>query len=618
MIAKMKKLYLVLLESRRTVSMEKLREAGVVHLEDCAGMNETLGVLKQRQGRFIRALRVLDEYRSDASVGHDSTALPAEEAVDRILELTDAIKMRKEALGKALQELHRIGEWGDFDPKSIEDIEAAGKKVRLFQLSRDQYKALLARNEEHMNGKDRSIWIFPLAGRDKTVIRCVSVGPVDIPQDIIPFKLPDERRSFIEQEIQETTIALDSMDQELKKLVSSWASIEQALSQLEEAVEFESATAGLGVDEGLCYLKGYVPAAEVQALKASAAEHGWALRIEDPAADDNVPTLVQRPGPVKVIKPVFDLMGTTPGYMESDISFMFLLSFTLFVAMIVGDAGYGLIFLALGAFGYFKMPAGKRLPFTLTMVLAAATIAWGAVTGTWFGSESLASFSFFKAVVIPSIASFPEEGVNSVQAVQLFCFSIGLVHLSLARLEMFFRTLPRLKAFAELGWWLMLCGLYILVLKIVLGLDGLFGYELSGYTVPLLVSGFALVVVFSNQDGRFFKGLLAGLNPINLLLNFLDGVSAFSNIISYVRLFAVGLASVAVASSFNQMAAGIGFTGPAAIGASLVLFIGHGLNIVMGVMSIVVHGIRLNMLEYSGQLGLEWSGFPYEPFARRA
>ncbi|MFA6646628.1 MAG: hypothetical protein WCS59_05955 [Sphaerochaetaceae bacterium] len=94
---------------------------------------------------------------------------------------------------------------------------------------------------------------------------------------------------------------------------------------------------------------------------------------------------------------------------------------------------------------------------------------------------------------------------------------------------------------------------------------------------------------------------------------FLNSISAFSNIISYIRLFAVGMASLAIAQSFNGMASGLlqGFAFPAGV---LVLIIGHGLNLVMALLSVVVHGVRLNLLEFSGQLGMEWTGFTYDPF----
>ena len=126
-----------------------------------------------------------------------------------------------------------------------------------------------------------------------------------------------------------------------------------------------------------------------------------------------------------------------------------------------------------------------------------------------------------------------------------------------------------------------------------------------------IVVGFVLVIVFGSQSPgeSFAKGLKAGLG--GLFTSFLDTVSCFSNIMSYIRLFAVGMASLAIAQSFNNMA---GMAGP--VFGALIVVLGTVLNIVMGFLSVIVHGVRLNLLEFSGQLGMEWTGYKYEPFRR--
>jgi V/A-type H+-transporting ATPase subunit I len=137
----------------------------------------------------------------------------------------------------------------------------------------------------------------------------------------------------------------------------------------------------------------------------------------------------------------------------------------------------------------------------------------------------------------------------------------------------------------------------------------------------MVVGGLAAVVVFGQQESgtNFFVGVGKGF--ANLITTALDGISAFSDIISYIRLFAVGLASLAIAEAFNQMAGGIdaslGGVG-GAVAAGLVLFLGHSLNLAMGALSVVVHGVRLNMLEFSGHLGMEWTGVEYSPFRTRS
>ena len=124
-----------------------------------------------------------------------------------------------------------------------------------------------------------------------------------------------------------------------------------------------------------------------------------------------------------------------------------------------------------------------------------------------------------------------------------------------------------------------------------------------------------VVVLFGGMspDKSFGQGLKAGLGDAFTV--FLNTISAFGNIMSYIRLFAVGMASLAIAQSFNNMA--FGFKGPLVVAAVLILLIGHGLNIVMGLLSVVVHGVRLNLLEFSGQLGMEWAGIAYDPFKKQ-
>ena len=115
-----------------------------------------------------------------------------------------------------------------------------------------------------------------------------------------------------------------------------------------------------------------------------------------------------------------------------------------------------------------------------------------------------------------------------------------------------------------------------------------------------------------SPDKSFGQGLKAGLG--DAFTQFLNTISCFGNVMSYIRLFAVGMAGVAISQSFNGIAAGM--HGPMMILGVVVVLIGHALNLVMCFLSVVVHGVRLNVLEFSGQVGLEWTGIPYEPFKK--
>jgi len=376
----------------------------------------------------------------------------------------------------------------------------------------------------------------------------------------------------------------------------------------------------LEADEKLCWLTGFVPTEMVSRVQTEAKTHGWGILVRDPDIDDAVPTQVRNPKAIRIIQPVFDLLGTVPGYRELDTSFWFLIFFTLFFAMIIGDGGYGAILL----FGSIRAAVKSRKAesgigggLILFLVLSIATVIWGALTGNWFGYAPFAELPVLRLFVIePLAASNPASTMN----IQWLCFVIGTVHLSIAHTWKLFRGFtrrPRVRALTDLGMLSMVLGLYFLVLQLVLDSQR---FPMPSVALKMIVGGFLAVVLFSNQEeGRnFFVGAAKGLSGIITIA--LDSISAFSDIISYIRLFAVGLASLAIAQSFNGMAIGInesigGIGGPVA--AAVVLFLGHTLNLAMGALSVIVHGVRLNMLEFSGHLGMEWTGVAYAPFQKR-
>jgi len=221
-------------------------------------------------------------------------------------------------------------------------------------------------------------------------------------------------------------------------------------------------------------------------------------------------------------------------------------------------------------------------------------------------------------MIIPQIASYPEilgrsdiTVASTQEMIKIMCFIMGTIHLSVAHIKNFIKGLPRISAVTQLGWLSMVLGLYFLVMQLVLGIG-----PVPQFAMYMIYGGLVSVFLFGQQEPgvNFFKGILKGLG--GFITTFLDAIGAFSDIISYIRLFAVGLASVAIASSFNAMAEPL-MQGPAIIGAILILLLGHTLNLAMGLLSVVVHGVRLNMLEFSGHLGMEWVGIKYEPFKAR-
>ena len=193
-----------------------------------------------------------------------------------------------------------------------------------------------------------------------------------------------------------------------------------------------------------------------------------------------------------------------------------------------------------------------------------------------------------------------------------FSFTIGAIQMELGTLLAVKKKLASkdLSLISDIGWMISIVAMYLLSLYLVIGQKVM----LKPIFIAIL-AGFILVVLFGGMapDKTFAQGLKAGL--ADAFTTFLNTISCFGNVMSYIRLFAVGMAGLAIAQSFNGIAAGLAH-GPLFILAIVVVLIGHALNIVMCFLSVVVHGVRLNVLEFSGQVGLEWTGIAYEPFKK--
>lgn len=597
MIVPMKKVSLVTLSASIEETLKNLRKVGLIHLEYEDAKSPNLQELTERRSDAEKALAAIPQ--EPVPDGSD-TPSEADAIIDRVLRITAQVRDLRDEADGINREYERYAPWGEFNPGDLSELAEHGLTVKLYQLTRDQF--------ENIEG------VRPyVISREKTVVRIALVGEElsDIPEMVPPsMSLGDmkKRKADIAESV-------DELETELGSFSTSRTEIEEKLAELDQAIEFERATLSMGDAGSLAHITGFVPEAKIQKISAAAKKHAWALLIGDPDEEDIVPVLLENKKPVRIISPMFDLLGALPGYREYDISFWFLLFFTLFFAMIIGDAGYGLIFLGLSVLTVILRKAkGKAAgrEMILFTVLSSATVIWGSLSGTWFGSRAIAEAAPFRYLVLEPISTF---NPRSSEAVKYFCFIIGTAQIVLAHgwnFISYIRKKPRLKAFGELGWMVMVFGLFYLVLNLVL--DPV-AYPVPQFALYMIAGGLGFVVLFAGQDGKFFRGLLNGLK--GLFQTFLDSIGAFADVISYIRLFAVGLATVEIAKSFNAMAADMGSSVVGLIGAILVLIIGHGINIVMGALSVIVHGVRLNMLEFSGHLNMEWSGISYTPFRER-
>lgn len=603
MIERMKQICVVAAGSRKDELLTELRNLNLLHIAERVPADTAL---TDSFARLLKTMNELAEYSPKKQKPAEILGDPEFKVLDG--KVTAALSEKSEFTGKkstALMEIERVQKWGDFDPEELRRFRKDGIRIRFYQIGKKEFEEFLTHDE---------IDFIKLGSVDKLATVAV-LGDTEMPVQATEFLLPARSLSELRQAVTDYDRKINECTECLTESSKYVGSYKAQLVKLQNEIEYSSAQRTASDGEGLTWISGYLPKADFDTFKKAAAKNSWAYLAEDVVEDDGeVPTKVRYTKLTGLMKPVFDILGTVPGYNEYDISLWFLMFFTLFFAMIVGDAAYGVLFL-IGAI-VLNVKTKKLSDANLLLyVLSIATIAWGSVTGTWFGLEGAMKIPLLKSLVIPQIANYPEYfNVTTTAAqnnVMKFCFSIGIVQLALACIMNIRKKLMMhdLSWVADLGWLMSLCSLYVLVLYLVIGQNANLGI-----VAVIVVVCFFVVICFGGQgpDKTFAEGLKAGLG--GAFTTFLDTISAFGNVMSYIRLFAVGMSSLAIAQSFNNMASG--FTGVLVFAAALIMIFGHVLNIVMAFLSVAVHGVRLNLLEFSGQLGMEWSGIEYDPFRK--
>ena len=601
MIEKMKMVHVVSSASHKQEMLEGLRNLGILHLaEKKSASRET----SERFTSLSRTSMALTDYITDKKA---SAPVLSDEEFEEMYNGVLAALERKTALtqakGAAVSEIERIQEWGEFSPEELKQLNKEGFDLHFYRLGKNEYQAAVS---------DESVKLIRLASVDKMDTVAV-LGKLPATISATEFNLPEKSLSELQEEIKACEKGVEECEEVLKKASVYTSSFEAQMLKAQNAENFSAASATAENDEDFVWLSGYIPEADLDKFKAAAAENQWAWAVEDVADDDEqIPTKVRYNKVSGLIKPVFDILGILPGYREQDISLFFFLFFTLFFAMIIGDAGYGCLILIGTIALRVKMKKTNNVIFLL-FVLSIATIIWGAVTGTWFGMEKAMQVPFLKAMVIPGFANYPEYFNVTATAQQnnimKFSFTIGAIQMALGSLLAIKKKLANkdLSWVSDLGWVIAIISMYLLALYLVIGEKIPIMPVFGGVGVA-----FILVVLFGGMspDKTFAQGLKSGV--ADSFTVFLNTISCFGNVMSYIRLFAVGMAGLAISQSFNGIAAG--FKGPLVIMGIVVVIIGHALNIIMCFLSVVVHGVRLNVLEFSGQVGLEWTGIAYEPF----
>ena len=594
MIVKMKKVTIVIKTSWMDDVLKALGEIGVVHLQPVVPPeNHTIENLKESIQLVERAVSIIAE----GSDRESSLFFKEEHGLvfaEQLLGLSEEVKHLEDEIDMLEIERERLKVWGRFDPEEINRLKEAGILIKLFRCHKRELSKIPRKFSTNIISEDGSTLYLAIVSKEKDF-------SIPLEEMEIPIAGMDE----IESMIKKKGVHLQHKQNEISNLYDKSSVIKQALMESRDMLGYEEAKAGMGREEEIAYLTGFCPEPLVESLRKMAGKKGWAILLENPLHDDPVPTLLKHSKLTKIFQPVMNFIGVTPGYREFDTNGIFLIFFSIFFAMIIGDGGYGSIFLIAACIAgrYHRRIAREKI--FLFYLLSITTIIWGAITGSWFGVESISRLPVLKELIIPSLHSYTQESESNIMHL---CFLIGALQLSLARIWFAARLYPSLNALAQTGWAALVWGIYYIVRFLLLNEElSIIAFVLVGYwAVTLILFG-------EQREDGFAKGLFRGIT--NYLISVVTGIGCLSDLISYIRLFAIGLATREVAIAFNNMAGDIGFSNvKSTVIAIFILIFGHTINIMLGAMSVLVHGIRLNLLEFSKHLNIQWSGITYRPF----
>jgi len=584
MIVPMSKVYVVARQRDRDRLLATLAELGMVHL---VPVDADRAVADDTMLRRLDALKQALQMLSGVQPAGATPDISAMDAAHEALEIHRRSVEGRNRLAALYHQLEQIAIWDNLRLDDVRSLREAGVPLQFYSVPVTEVDAVEA---------DCVADVADLPGR-RTMVGVVDLNEsARLPESATALPLPPRDAPSIREEAREIDQSLHRDTDRLHELAALAPAIEAKLTELQQQIEETVAIRGAAGDEDIFALQGWLPEENLAALDSRLEQQDIPVALErmEPTEDEQPPTLVRPPAWARPIEGLFSILGTVPGYREFDVSIPFLIVLPIFTAMLISDGGYGALLLLGPAVAYPWVSKQLGARFTqLLMLVGAVSVVWGVLTNAFFG------FAVLPTTLIPVDAQ-----EQSIQFLMKLSFTIGAIHLSLAQLWQAVRYFPDLRFLNKIGWGLFIWGMYGVVKMLVLK-------EPMSWATPwpyLLIVGATLAVLFASPSRNPLKMVGLGLAQFPLSM-----LSAFSDVMSYVRLMAVGLASSVLAVSFNGLALDVGFWPITA----LILVFGHSLNIALALIAMFAHGVRLNMLEFGNNLGMEWVGYPYRPFARR-
>lgn len=564
--------------------LEDLQELGCLEIVSLAHDVAPLADPSKRSREALSYLETCPQKQRPVTHAAQFDPVRVEEDVLELRDHTHQLELERDGL---MHHIEALAPWGDFEFPPEEGL--GGQRFWFYVVPQNRLGDLEA--------SDLTWEEVKRDGRDAYVIVISELEPQGIPAPRV--RTGSVSRQTLERRLEVVELELEDASLERIRFTRWRLLLSRSLAALEDRAARELAAEQCYDSTPLFALRAWAPTEAVEALGSYAAKQGIAVEVTDPGPDDEPPTLLRNSERTEGGENLVNFYKT-PGYSSWDPSSVVLYSFAIFFAMIISDAGYGLVLALATAYLWKRLSSsakGRRWRWVL-VTLVVTTVVYGILVGSFFGVAP-ASDTFLSRLAILDISD-----ARSMMALSI---TIGAIHVMLGNLMDARRHGWSPRALPSLGWAMFVLAGYALFLAVQAGVDWLKPPAVSVAVVSLVV-----VFAFSGYGapplGRLGKGLV-GLTRI---------IAVFGDVLSYLRLFALGLASASLAIAFNDMAAGARAAIPSVglLVALIILVIGHGLNLLLAVASGVIHGLRLNVIEFFNW-GLPEEGPLFRPFKKK-
>ena len=609
MIAKMNKLSFLIYHKEYASFLEQLRELGVVHVElkQQGEMDESLQALLHRQATYKTLFKEMTTWAASAPASENA---PSTDDMARTMQLYETAQHELQQLQQQLpaleKEIAQMEVWGEFDWNQVTAVEANGWKMQFFCCPEKAF-------DESWVDTFHALVIEVRAGQCYFVT--VNREPVEIEAEVV--RLPQQSLSALTAARQQL---LDRIEAQKKQLAQCCAShlavVESALLDAQSEIDLLQVKLGgeSMADGSLVLLEGWVPVENEAAVRAMLESSGVYYEIRPAEKEDNAPIKLQNNAVTRLFEVLTKMYGM-PDYGEFDPTPLLAPFYALFFGLCVGDAGYGLLLVVLGLYLKTKVSKSMAGMMNLLITLGAATTVVGALVGTFFGVElvKLDLPEWLKQCMI--VGKFGETAYDKTM---VFALVVGMFHICFAMVVKAVCSTVRygFKNSLSAWGWLLLVGGSVTVATLnyleVISMD-------ASKMAFMIIGGVSAIGIYllNNLRRNILVNVGAGLWDTYNMATGLMG-----DLLSYLRLYALGLAGGMLGGVFNTLGMQLrdsmsdllwGIPGWICFG--LIFVFGHGLNIALSCLSGYVHSIRLTFVEYFKNSGYDGRGVAYKPFS---